>query len=155
MIVIDTNSLIILILGLIDPNLIDSHKRTSIYERSDYEALLTVIKDFKNIKLIPNVLTEADNLLNDLPGNLKEQYLTKIAKLMSVVKEEYIQSLEAPKDYAFRDLGLTDTLALKLAESCELLITSDSMLSDYAKSRNINVFDLVQYKNEKLKNGNL
>ncbi len=152
MIVIDTNSLIILILGLIDSKLIDTHKRTSIYDKADYETLLRVIEDFKKVKLLPNILTEADNLLNDLPKNLKEQYLSKIKDLMSMVKEEYIQSLEAPKDYAFRDLGLTDTLALKLAESCELLITSDSKLSDYAKSRNIKVFDLVQYKNEKLRN---
>lgn len=151
MIVIDSNSLVVLLLGRIDPHQINNHKRTSLYDDSDYDILIRLIKDFKNVKLIPNVLTEADNLLNEMTGDLKEEYLIQLTDLMSKVDEEYIKSIEATNDYAFRDLGLTDTLVLLVAEKCDLLITSDSKLADQARSRNIQVFDLVKQKNERLK----
>jgi hypothetical protein len=40
MILIDSNVLVILILGLIDPNLIGKDKRSSIYEKEDFDKLL-------------------------------------------------------------------------------------------------------------------
>lgn len=69
--IIDTNSLIILVLGLMDPRMIDTHKRTSIYDKSDFKALLSIIGDLKTLVIIPNVWTELDNLLNSFQGERK------------------------------------------------------------------------------------
>lgn len=41
MILIDSNSLVVLILGLIDPELINTHKKTSIYDEEDFYKLLS------------------------------------------------------------------------------------------------------------------
>lgn len=46
---------------------------------------------------------------------------------------------------------MTDSLILDEAKNCRLLITSDSILSDYAIANGIEVYDLVKVKNEKLK----
>lgn len=62
MILIDTNALVILILGLIDPKLISKHKRTSIYiEEGQYIILILLFQslisnclakqNFKNLEL--------------------------------------------------------------------------------------------------------
>lgn len=40
MILIDTNALLVLIIGLINPRLFSNHKRTSIYEEQDFKNLL-------------------------------------------------------------------------------------------------------------------
>lgn len=55
------------------------------------------------------------------------------------------------KIYEFYDLGLTDALILHEARNCQLLITSDSKLSDHAIAHGIQVYDLIKAKNEKLK----
>jgi uncharacterized protein YaiI (UPF0178 family) len=45
---------------------------------------------------------------------------------------------------------VTDSLLLEYSKECELLITSDSKLSDYAVASGISVFDLVKNRNERI-----
>ena len=150
MIVIDTNALIILILGQIDPKLIDSHKRTSIYEERDYYDLLSVVVNFENLVVLPNVWTEIDNLLNGFTGNHKYYYIQSITSIIKKSSEKFISSINAVKSESFYSLGLTDSLLLELAKECTLLITSDSSLSDQAKAKGIKVFDVVENRNSRL-----
>lgn len=151
MILIDTNALIILILGLIDRRLIDTHKRTSIYEEQDYYDLLSVIVEIENLIVLPNVWTEVDNLLNGFNGEQKHQYITKITETIKSTSEQFMSSLIGVNSDSFFDLGLTDSLLLNLAKECDLLITSDSNLSDYAIANGIKVFDVVKNRNSRLK----
>jgi len=55
MILIDSNSLVVLVVGLIDENLISKHSKTSIYNKKDFQDLLIVIQDFKNLIILPNI----------------------------------------------------------------------------------------------------
>lgn len=64
--------------------------------------------------------------------------------------EKYLTTLLGSKMDSFFDLGLTDSLILELAKDCDFLITSDSELSDWAISLNINVVDLVKNRNDRL-----
>lgn len=150
MILIDTNALIILILGQIDSRLIDTHRRTSIYEEQDYYDLLSVIVKIENLIVLPNVWTEVDNLLNGFNGEQKYQYITKITETIKSTSEKYLNSLIGIENDCFFDLGLTDSLLLNLAKECELLITTDSTLSDYAIANGIKVFDVVKNRNSRL-----
>jgi rRNA-processing protein FCF1 len=150
MILIDTNALIILILGQIDTRLIDTHKRTSIYEEQDYYDLISVIVDIENLIVLPNVWTEVDNLLNGFNGEHKYQYITEITKIIKSTSEQFLSSLSGVNSESFFNLGLTDSLLLNLAKECELLITSDSGLSDYALAYGIKVFDIVKNRNSRL-----
>ena len=150
MILIDTNALIILILGQIDSRLIDTHRRTSIYEEQDYYDLLSVIVKIENLIVLPNVWTEVDNLLNGFNGEQKYLYITKITETIKSTSEKYLNSLSGIEHDCFFDLGLTDSLLLNLAKECELLITTDSSLSDYAIANGIKVFDIVKNRNSRL-----
>ncbi len=151
MILIDSNALVVLIVGLIDPKLLEGHKRTSIYDEEDYHDLVTVLGDLDQVVVLSNVWTEVDNLLKGFSGNQKYPYITNIASLISMTTEKYVPSATVTSDYAFYDLGLTDALLLNEAKNCQLLITSDSKLVDYASASGIQVYDLVRAKNEKLK----
>lgn len=150
MILIDSNALIVLLLGLIDPKLLKNHKTTSIYDEEDFFDLLHVIGDFNQILVLPNIWTEVDNLLNSFGGNYKYQYTQKITEIIKATSEKYINSQAGSECESFFDLGLTDSLVLEQAKCCKLLITSDSKLSDYAIAYGIKVYDLVKVKNEKL-----
>ena len=150
MILIDTNALIILIIGQIDSKLINSHRRTSIYEEQDYFDLVAIIKDYKNLVVLPNIWTEVDNLLNNFGGDLKYKYILAITETIKSSSEKYINSLVGIDSVSFFDLGLTDSLLLSLAPECDFLITSDSSLSDYAVAINIKVYDIVKNRNIRL-----
>ncbi len=149
--IIDSNALVVLLVGLTDPRLFKNHRRTSIYDENDFYELQDVIGDVSEMIVLPNVWTEVDNLLNDFSGNYKYSYISIFANLLRVSKEVYIPSDVAVEKYEFYDLGLTDSLILEKASTCQLLITSDSRLSDYAIANGIEVYDLVKAKNNKLK----
>ena len=149
MILIDTNSLVILILGLIDPKLIKSNKRTSIYEEQDFNDLVSYIDDIEKLVVLPNVWTELDNLLNKFNRGRKELYLEVVINTIKRTSEVYLESEKATLSNGFYDLGLTDSLLLEFSKKCELLITTDSKLSDYAIGNGVLVFDLVQNRNKR------
>ncbi|PSK99823.1 hypothetical protein [Cecembia rubra] len=146
---IDTNALILLIVGIVDIRQIKTHKRLSIYDEEDVNNLLLVVEDLNQLIVLPNVWTEVDNLLNSFTGNLKSQYILRVTELIKESTEKYIETIEATKQYTFFDLGITDSLLLYYADNCEILITSDSRLSDYAVSRGIKVYDLVLERNKR------
>lgn len=153
-VLVDTNCLIIYVLGIINPILINTNKNTSIYDESDFYLLLELIKSPDNLLILPNIWTEVDNLLNrNLTGNNKYLYFERIKSVMQENVEKYIESIEATNDANFYQLGITDTLILKEAKNCELLITSDGDLSHRASAQGIKVFDLAKYKNEQIKAG--
>ncbi len=151
MILIDSNALIVLLLGLMNPEIINHHKRTSPYDKEDFYNLLIAIKSLDRLVVLPNIWTEVDNVLNDFRGNLKYIYISKIITLIKVVLEKYLPSNLAIDNPAFYDLGITDALVLHHAKNCEFLITSDSVLSDYAVANGIKVYDMIKIKNERLK----
>jgi hypothetical protein len=151
MILIDTNALVVLLVGLMDTNLIGKHKRTSIYEEQDFIDLISIIGNLDKLIVLPNVWTETDNLLNNFGGEQKYLYITKTIETMRMSTEKFVDSIKGVENHTFYDLGLTDSLLLQYAQDCELLITSDSALSDYAIANSIRVYDMVKNRNERLK----
>jgi len=150
MIFVDTNALVVLIVGLIDTSLISSHRRTSIYEKVDFENLTYLIGDLDKIVTTPNVLTEVDNLLNNFQKGHRWAYFQVIKDLISNSTEQFIESKLCLNSTAFFDLGLTDTGILEICKACDFLITGDSKLADYASAFGIKVVDLVKIRNQRL-----
>lgn len=152
MVLIDTNSLLLLVLGSIDPRIINSHSRTSIYEEEDFFTLVHLIENnLAKILVLPNVWTEVDNLLNKFKGERKWVYIQNFKMLTSQTLEKYFPSSLGANNFHFLELGPTDVLLLECAKDCELLITSDSKLSDIAKANGIKVMDLVENRNKRIK----
>jgi len=149
-IIIDSNSLTVLVLGLIDPKLINTHSRTSIYSEEDFHSLLSIIPDFSQLVVLPNIWTELDNLLNKYSGRRKFEYIQSLIHLTQNSTEKYLASKDIVQKDTFFDLGLTDSAILELAKDCSLLITSDSQLSDYAKAMGVLVYDMVEVRNRTL-----
>ena len=149
MILIDANALVLLIVGQIDPSL--EHKRTRIYSKDDYSNLLLVIKDFRNLVVLPNVWTEVDNLLNGFKGERKWAYINAIKKLTTETTEEFLSTESGINSDYFINVGLTDALLVELGKRCNLLITADSDLSDIAIAHGIRVYDTVHRRNESLR----
>ena len=150
MIILDTNSLIVLALGLVNPNIVNSHERTSIYSKEDFDFLLEQIKDFKNLIIFPNVWTEFDNLMEKFPLIARNRYVETLKILSKETNEVFVKSFNGFENYSFYSLGLTDSVILyySINFKCDFVITSDSNLSDHLFAHGVKVIDLVKRKNE-------
>jgi hypothetical protein len=144
---------LLFILGLIDPKIISKDKRLSLFDESDFERLLARVGSFSNILILPNIWTEVDNLMNRTVGSTKYQYIELCKKLISEIKETYLESSIGFNQDLIQNLGLTDTLLLDwIKKNGYTLISIDSKLCDIAKAYDLQVIDLIKEKNDLLFN---
>lgn len=87
---IDTNLLLVLLVGAQDREQIARFKRTSAYSREDYDLLARFVADFRQIAGMPNVLTEVSNLAGQLAEPLRTRVLEGLAAFASQAVERYV-----------------------------------------------------------------
>jgi rRNA-processing protein FCF1 len=143
---IDSNLLLLLFVGLRDRNRIQKFKRTAQFTISDFERLSAFIGRFKEVVTTPSILTEVSNLLGQLPDSLKYSFYQHFAHAMKTVHEQYTPSQELSNDRAFPKFGLTDTAILQAASERCLVLTDDFRLTQYLLSQNINVINFNQLR---------
>lgn len=148
MIVIDANSLIVLIVGIINDAKHLNHRRTSDFEIIDFKLLLNKIGNPKNLVVISNVWTEVDNLLNQSFHKDDLRYYRAIKYLISLSNEIYTKTSEIINEKSFEKIGVTDSLLLKAAIKTKELITFDENLENIALHFGVSVYNI---KKEKLK----
>jgi hypothetical protein len=141
--VIDTNLLLVYLVGCIDPQLITKFKKTnSRYCAEDFKILDDLISKFDNFVTTPNILTEVSNLGGQLNDNAKKQFFVFLAQFIQKTAEKYIQSSEISKDSLFIKFGVTDRGLLELARTQHLIITDDFKLSSFCISQG---FDSINF----------
>ena len=141
---IDTNALIVVVLGMINPKLVNTHPRTSIYEEQDFLDIINFIGEMENLIVLPNVWTEVDNLIENFKGNYRYKHLTNVVSLIEKTTEKFIPTVQATRSECFSYLGITDSVLFECAKNSDALISSDSKLSDFARAYGIHVFDVVK-----------
>ena len=120
---VDTNLLLLLIVGLYDRRRVASFKRTSAYTLDDFQRIGWLVKQFTQLWTTPNILTEVDNLGRQLPTREWKNFSTSLKELCLKMKEENVSSSIVVACPTFDRLGLTDSATLSLKQS--FLIISD------------------------------
>jgi hypothetical protein len=128
-ILIDTNLMLLLLVGTYDLARIATFKRTLKYAASDYALLLDLISRFSRRLTAPNVLTEVDNLARQLPAREHADISAVFRRLMTRFVEIYRPSDTAMRTRLFETSGLTDTVIFELAEEY-LILTDDFPLAN-------------------------
>ena len=149
-VIIDTNIFILFLVGQINENKIENYTRNSIYSKEDYYFLLDILSKYDRIITSPNILTEVDNILNRINGEDKYRYLALVKNIYKQTIEKYLETERVSQNWFFDILGITDSAIIIMAKECDLLISGDSTLCDYAKSLDIKTFDFKEYMNGKL-----
>jgi hypothetical protein len=65
-VLIDTNILLMYIVGTLDPRLIPMFKRTKVFTVDAYTILCRFLQPFRSIVTAPNILTEVSNLAGQM-----------------------------------------------------------------------------------------
>jgi len=144
--VVDTNLLVLLVVGAASPDYIAKHKRLEEYTADDFDLLGLIIADFSEIVVLPHILAETSSLCRQIDNPARNRIQTAFKMLIATTPELPIPSSLGLEREEFDELGLTDALILHFC-SMELngisptLITSDSRLANRAFSFGYSAID--------------
>ena len=148
-VIVDTNLLLLLLIGLYDPAYISQFKRTHEFTRDDFEILRGFLSKFERVLLTPHVLAEVSNFCFEIPENrlkfLIEKTIATLRNLgeTNVSKELILESEGYPK------FGVTDASILLSAKSeGSLIFTKDRALAGYGEKIGLRTlhFDYLRSK---------
>jgi hypothetical protein len=140
-IVVDTNLLVLYVIGLYDLNLIQRHHKTKTYTKEDFLTLYDLLRNFKSILTTPNILTETSNLTETGDQNFKDSFFSKFGETLNGFAEKYSSSGELSNEKAFKKFGLADSSISKLALDGHLILTDDLRLSSYLSGQGFPVIN--------------
>ncbi len=137
-VLIDTNLLVLLVVGTLSSTQISGFKRTTSYSCEDYKRLLSFADQFKIIITTPNILTEASNLLEGYAYK-QQQALAVLERFATGTKEISHESLSTmnlyPKSYL--KFGLSDAVIHRIAEENYLVLTDDLNFCAYLQGQGL------------------
>jgi hypothetical protein len=120
---IDTNLLMLLVVGSTRRELIGRHKRVREFTLGDYDLLVQIISVAPHVLVTPNTLTETSNLLAQIEEPARGEIRAKFREIIEATEESYITSKTATTNSEYLRLGLTDAALLQLCPGAELLTT--------------------------------
>ena len=135
---LDTNLLLVFIVGSVDPGLLGSAKRLKEYRADDYEVVVTYVSLFHEVVLLPNLVTETSNFLGQMKGERRTLCMTLLRELSTNSPELYVRSGLAVIQPEYLNLGVTDASILCVLDEDTYLLTADFTLYLAAVSRNRN-----------------
>ena len=122
---IDTNLLVLLVVGEAGRELIPKHRRLKEFRIEDYESLVRLINELDQVLVTPNTLTEASNLLAQHGDPERSYFFDVLRELIDRNEEIVVSSKVAARNREFKRLGLTDAVLLEVVSPSEPLVTVD------------------------------
>jgi hypothetical protein len=122
---VDTNILILYIVGSLSLDLIARHKRTKAFTVGDYLLLDRLLRKARKLVVTPNILTEVSNLLGQTDEKTSEELREVLGALIPDLEERYVESLEAVEHPEFSRLGLADASILSFPAQDLTVLTDD------------------------------
>lgn len=132
---LDTSPLLLLYLGLHDPDQIERFSRTRKegFTRRDYEFLLAFVSRFDRLVTTPHILTEVSNFLGQLHGRVKNECFEVFARQLaeSTTHEHLPLASTLAGKPEFVPFGITDASIAEVATDTYLVLTTDARLNAY------------------------
>jgi hypothetical protein len=133
-IIIDTQLLVLYIVGCTSPQYIRRHKRLrDVYTEADFDLLTRMMARSSRVVVTPNVLTESSNfLLSYIDEPARTRIMEKFQQLIAGLEEDYVPSERAAERPEFVRLGLADAVLLDAGDESRTLLTADFPLYEAA-----------------------
>lgn len=145
--IVDSNVLLLFLVGDINPAYIKQFERTRNYEAADYDALNTVFTACRGrIATTTHVLAEVSNLANKLKGDRRAQFFSKFALWIEALNEKTAVGAEICRLDLFDAFGITDLGILMCARRNHTVLTDDDRLSYHLQGQGVSVITLAQIR---------
>ncbi len=138
---VDTNILLLYVVGSLSLDRIARHKRTDTFTVEDYWLLCKLLDRFEGIVVTPNILTEVSNLLGQTDEKIRGSLLILLQSLVRISEEHYVRSLEAVEAAEFPRLGLADASILACPTEGLTVLTDDIHLYLALQKRGVEVIN--------------
>ena len=122
---IDTNLLVLLVVGSVGRELIEKHRRLREYSGEDYDILIDLLDRVQRVYVTPNTLTETSNLLAQHREPERSRFFDRLRFIIHESEEVVVASAVASSNSAFNRLGLTDAALLEAISTETPLVTVD------------------------------
>jgi len=127
-ILVDTNLLLLLVIGQFERELILSFKRTASYSLEDYDTLLMFVGFFDKLITTPNILTEISNFVGQLADPKKLRVFEFLRdEILLTTAENYLDSNTVAATSPFTALGLTYAAVAELAGGRGIAVLTDDL----------------------------
>lgn len=141
-VVVDTNILLLLLIGLIDKNLISTFKRLNTFIEEDFETLERFLSNYQNVFTTPTILAEVSNLSNSLYGKYQKKLYLILKKFTNQHAKEIYKNINTyNSSKSFQKFGVTDSNITKVAKDGPLVLTDDFPLAQHLRSRSLSVLN--------------
>jgi len=140
-ILIDTNLLIGLLVGILDPSHLHHCRATKAFTQDDFDLLFRFVGQFQSVITTPHILTEVSNLAGRLPDNLTSDFRRVFTRAVEKWFEKQVPALKIVRDDSFLRLGLTDTAIAMTVPGSFLVLTDELQLYRVLCERNIDVIN--------------
>ena len=146
-IALDSNLVLLLIVGQVAPSLLGRHKRLSGYDRRDFNHLVGILGRVDDIVTTPNAMSEVSNLARQ---GIRDPDLSRIYNALKQFaehsNERYLPSRDAAAAPEFVRLGLTDVTWLSIPTAETPLLTDDTDLYLAALGRGFQAIKFNEYR---------
>jgi hypothetical protein len=143
-VVVDTNLMLLYLIGKCEPGFISKYGRTDQFTIEDYEILSSILSTFSLKFTTPSIVTEICNLSEGITWKLRKRFFQTLSEELFFCDEKYFESKIFSANSGFEKFGLTDMGLLRLAQDNVLVLTIDSELFGYAQSSHINFINYRQ-----------
>jgi hypothetical protein len=125
-IILDSNLLLLWIVGVASQKYIYMHRRLREYSIEDFVLLKKILSSADRIVVTPNILTETSNLAGYIAEPARMHIYQMLRALIDgPLEEQHIVSKQAVARDEFLCIGLTDSAILEMATSSHVLLTVD------------------------------
>jgi hypothetical protein len=124
-IILDTNLLLLLVVGITSRELIDVHDRLAQYSDADFDLLGAYLGRASPIVVTPHTLTETSNLLRQIRNPHRDNISATLRALVNRVEERFVDGRTACEHADYLRLGLTDCALMAIGGEDEELLTVD------------------------------
>ena len=145
-VLIDTNLLVLLAVGLYNPQRVQTFKRTNAYMLEDFHRIRQLAGYFSRRITTPNILTEVDNLVRQLPEREHPAIALTMQRMIDQLFEIYVPTLDASRGRGYANLGLTDCITLASSDDV-LVVTVDFRLAKTLEKAGKDVVNINHLRN--------
>lgn len=138
---VDSEILLVYIVGSKDPRLIKNNGRTANYDENDFNLISEFIEKFDSKIASPHILTEVSDLLGE-----SNDFHTILNVYINTSEEKHLTSREITKCNSFLRFGLADSAIIEISQNAHLIFTADNRLYGYLANIGIDAvsFDLLK-----------
>lgn len=122
---LDTNLLVVLVVGLTDREEIGKHKRTRDYTPENFDLLFDALNKYQELWVTSQAVAECSNLIRQTHTALAERLMQTLSNLVSRISESSMRSKDLFMESCVLRLGVTDAGIAKKSRRVTHLLTAD------------------------------